>query len=574
MSTGTTTNTSLPSAERPWLRYFPPEVLQEPLPTCTIYEQLVANNHAFHDNTAILFKNVRIDFGSLLRHIDECARALLAVGIKRNDIVTVAMPGIPEMLYAFYAINRIGAIANMIHPLASREEICFYLNEVKSRVFIMYTGTYDMMHEALSTTTVEKAIVVSPVQSLSLVVRWIYQWKTRHHRFHPADNVLSWTQFIRQGKQSPLPSPCRADDDLALISHTGGTTGSPKGVVCTNGNVTAQMVQHLHHISVTDRDRDKCSLASLPPFINYSLVNMILEPLSLGLSVALVPDYQPQEFLTYLNRYHFHLVGSIPPYLEAILSIPGIRQADLSPLILLGSGGERMEEETEKQLNSLLSACGAKIQVMKGVGMTEFTSAATLTTPEHNALGCVGIPLFATNCKIIDVNSGDELTYNQEGEICFAGPTLMACYYGHPEATAAIIRSDADGVRWLHTGDLGYITPEGMVYLTGRLKRLILTRDDKGVIAKIFPDRIEKVIETHPAVNVCCVVGKPHTGNISLPKAFVELKKAHETDQTVIKELLQRCREELPLYMVPTEIVIIDQMPRTTRGKVDYRKLE
>ena len=563
---------SLPSIERPWLKYYQKTDIDAPIPDSTVYEFLVENNHDHPSDTAILYLDAAITYGELFQRIDQCARALLALGVARDDIVTVALPSIPEAVVAFYAINRIGAIANMTHPLANAEDTCRYLNETNCRVLLMFAGNLAVASQVIENTNVEAIVVAGapPKSDESL--------KT----------LKTWEDFILQGSTTHLPPPARSSNDFALISHTSGTTGTQKGVVCTNLNLQAEIFQGLAGI---DYQRQECLLATLPPFINYSLVSTILRHLSHGLKVALIPHYQPEKFVEYVQRYHVNHILTIPTYWNAILHIPHIERADLSQLKFLASGGEHMDIKTEKKVNSLLKRCGAKGGLIKGTGMTEMTCATTYSLPWRNPPGSVGSPLVKTNCKIVDTNTGEELTYGQEGEVCFSGPTLMAGYYNNPEATQQVIHTDADGTRWLHTGDLGFLDEDGILFITGRMKRLILTRDDNGMVTKISPYRIEQVIMALPEVEDCCVVGVADEQHIAHLKAFVQpiggdaSQRCQATSDLIIKNgaqklqslkdsILQTCRQHLPAYMMPQEVVLLAQLPKTERGKTDYRVLE
>ncbi|MBO4849307.1 MAG: acyl--CoA ligase [Prevotella sp.] len=549
----------LPSVERPWLRYHSRADIEAPIPTTTVYQLLVENNREHSFDTALLYLDTVITYGQLFSSIDNCAKGLRAMGVRRDDIVTVAMPAMPEAVVAFYAINRLGAVANMIHPLASAEDTCRYLREVGSRVFLMFTGTCRLVASHLHTTMVEKAVVV-PVGDDD-IPQPSPEWP----------ELMTWKEMEELGCGMELPPPARAAHDYALISHTGGTTGEQKGVVCTNLNIQAEIFQGLAGI---EYQRQECIMATLPPFINYSLVSTILRHLSHGLKVVLIPHYQPEKFVEYVTKYHVNHILTIPAYWKAILHIPGIDQADLSSLRFLASGGEHIDLHTEEAVNSLLKHCGAKGGLIKGTGMTEMTCATTYSLPWRNPPGSVGSPLVKTNCKVVDPDSGEELSYGQEGEVCFAGPTLMAGYYNNPEATRQVVHTGDDGTPWLHTGDLGYITDDGMLFITGRMKRLLLVRDANGVISKVFPDRVEEVLMTVPGVEACCVVGVPDEQRITIAKAFVQPTKEMEKSSQLKESILDVCRQQLSPYMMPEEVVFITEMPRTERGKIDFRALE
>ena len=551
----------LPSVERPWLRYHSREDIEAPIPESTIYQFLVENNQEHPDDIALLCLDAAITYGQLFDRIDRCAKGLRAVGVRRDDIVTVAMPCLPEAVVAFYAINRLGAVANMIHPLMSAEETCRQLCEVGSKVLLMFGGTYHLVATHLHTTTVETAVVTSVGSSETVVPTTV----------PGGPEVLVWEDMERLGQDMQLSAPDRATGDHALISHTGGTTGEQKGVVCTNLNIQAEIFQGLAGI---DYQRQECIMATLPPHINYSLVSTILRHLSHGLKVVLIPRYQPEKFVEYVTTYHVNHILTIPAYWKAILHIPGIEQADLSSLKFLASGGEHIDLHSEEAVNNLLKSCGAKGGLIKGTGMTEMTCATTYSLPWRNPPGSVGSPLVKTNCKVVNADSGEELTYGEEGEVCFSGPTLMAGYYNNPEATRQVVRTDDTGTPWLHTGDLGYITEDGMLFITGRMKRMLLTRDNNGVVSKIFPDRVEEVLMAIPGVEACCVVGVPNERRITVAVAFVQPDEGGGKDGRLKDRIFEACSMQLPPYMMPEQVTFIAEMPRTERGKTDYRALE
>ena len=386
--------TGYPSIDKPWLKYYSEEAINAPLPECTIYEYLWENNKDYPQDIAIRYLNKAITYRELFDNIDRCAKALIAVGVKSGDIVTVAMPSTPEALYAVYAINKIGAVSNMIHPLAGQAEIVDYLNEVQSKVCLMFTGTYEILKEAIGKTSVETAVVASPAESLSTIVRHLYKWKSKEPRF--SDNLvyMSWRQFIAHGLGTTLVPIKRNCNELALISHTGGTTGDPKGVMCSDNNINSLIWQIGCNLSYVRQEK---YMSVLPPFINYSLVNSMLEPLSWGFQVILIPEYKPELFAEYIRKYRPNHVSSIPAYWEAILDIDALKNMDLSCLNHIYYGGESMSPEKESAINELLLSRGARLALSKGLGSTEMISAATITYDDCNIPGSVGIPLIDVN---------------------------------------------------------------------------------------------------------------------------------------------------------------------------------
>ena len=563
--------TGYPSIDRPWLKYYPKEAIDADIPTETIYEYLWENNKDFPNDIALIYFGRNITYGELFKNIEIAASALISVGVKENDIVTIALPTIPEALYLVYALNKIGAVTNMIHPLAGENEIVNYLNEVKTTHFFMFYDTYKIIKNALNRTTVKKGVVISVAESLPFGLKQLYKIKTKEKSSFSSATLICWNEFLKQGKFTTTSAYKKDSSTPAIISHTGGTTGEPKGVVLSDISINTLIWEigcNLLH------NRQEIMMPVLPPFINYSLVNCMLEPLAFGFKVVLIPKYEPDKFDEYINKYHPNHINSIPAYWEVLLSNKRMETTDLSCLRHVFYGGEGMNEKIEESVNNLLLSRGAKYKLAKGLGSTEMVSAATASYQECNLLGSVGIPLVKVNCKIIDPENGEELVCNKEGEICFSGPQLMIEYYNNQAATDDIIKIHEDGERWLHTGDLGYLNSDGVLFVSGRIKRIIMTKGNDGIVTKMFPDRIEKVVMEHPAIELCCVIGVTDETRINYAKVFVVLTEGYTKNEEITEQILTLCYDNLPEYMVPEEIVYRNDLPRTDRGKIDYRALE
>ena len=562
--------TGYPSIDKPWLKYYSEEAKTAPLPECSIFEYLWENNKDFPKDVAINYLGRKITYGELFKRIDQTAAAFAALGVRPKEIVTLALPSIPEAIYCVYALNRIGAVANMIHPLAGKQEVINYMNEVESRVAVLFDGTYRLLEGDLSATGLKHAVIVSAGESLPFGLKQLYGLKNKPPKL--ADAVpLTWRSFIKGGGGTPVPSVKKDVDETAIISHTGGTTGEPKGVMCSNRSINALIYQIIRNFEY--RRQETC-LVVLPPFVNYSLVESIMAMLYIGFTVVLLPKYEPTMLCEYITKYKPYVIFSIPAYWEVLLTIENADSSDMSCLRYSIYGGESMSDETEIAINDMLRRFGARGKLLKGIGCTELMAAATSTYEGCNSIGSVGVPLVWMNCKIVEPDTTRELTYGQEGEICFSGPTLMLGYYRNEEATDAVIRIHADGERWLHTGDLGYIDEDGVLFVTGRIKRIIMTKGRDGQITKLFPDRIEKAIAAHPAVRCCCVIGVPDEQRINYPKAFIELNDGYAASDALSEEIRRFCGDRLPEYQIPEEIEFTPALPRTERGKIDYRALE
>lgn len=562
--------TGYPSIDKPWLKYYSEEAKTAPLPDCSIYEYLWENNKDYPKDTAINYLGRKITYGELFKRIDQTAAAFAALGVKPKEIVTVAIPSIPEALYCVYALNKIGAVANMIHPLAGKQETINYLNEVESRVAVLFDGTLRIVSDALGETGLEHAVIVGAGESLPFGLKQLYFFKNKAPKLEPP-LLCDWKSFINAGKNTIVPKVKKDINETAIISHTGGTTGEPKGVMCSDNGCNSLMYQLLCCFTF---DRQECSLNVLPPFINYSLLESIMAMLAVGIYVVLIPKYDPMHFAKYIRKYRPNQVLSIPSYWEALLRIEKTEKIDLSCFKHIYSGGEKMELETETEINAFLKKHGAETTLYNCIGSTEMMAGATIIYDNCYKGGSVGIPMVDVNCKIVEPESNLELTYGKEGEICFSGPTVMLGYYNNQPATDEVVKVHSDGQRWLHTGDLGYIDEDGVLFVTGRIKRIIMTKGRDGQITKLFPDRIEKAIAAHPAVRACCVVGVPDEQRINYPKAFIELNDGFAASEALSEELQRSCTDKLPEYQIPEEIEFMPALPRTERGKVDYRALE
>ncbi|MEE1274680.1 MAG: AMP-binding protein [Olegusella sp.] len=235
--------TGYPSVDKPWLKYYSEEAINAPLPECTIFEYLQKNNQDHPDDVAIIYFSRKITYRELFENIEKTAKAFCSLGVKPGEIVTIALPSIPEALYAVYALNRLGAVANMVHPLAGRGELLSYLDEVGTRVAVLFDGTCDVLGDSLGETGVEHAVVISAAESLPLGLKVLYRLKNRGRSTVNNSRHLSWKQFVEGGRNIVPYYVSKDVDAVAIISHTGGTTGEPKGVMLSDRNTNAIICQ-------------------------------------------------------------------------------------------------------------------------------------------------------------------------------------------------------------------------------------------------------------------------------------------------------------------------------------------
>lgn len=599
--------TGKPSIDKPWLKYYDEEVLNKKLPEKTIYEYIAENNKKYPNRIALNYFGKKISYGQLLKNIDQTARAFRAYGIKEGDIVTICMPTIPETIYVYYALSKIGAIANMVDPRTSKEGIENYINEAKSKMLIMIDVAADKARDAKKKTTIEKIITVSPTDSLPLGIMLkkaskdinsIYEdkkevAKSKHEKepkkkdiildyfndmkknessFSKSGECIPWSKFFKAGKKENYePYPNYEKDKPLLIVHTGGTTGPSKGVVLSNFSVNAASFQCEN--AGYDFKREHSWLNIMPPFIAYGIGNGLHLPLSCGMEVILIPQFDPNKFdeLLLENKPN-HMVG-VPSHYGNIIHSKKLKNEDLSYVIAPTVGGDKMDENLEKETNEFLREHNCEYKVVKGYGMTEVNAAvAACTSNETNKIGSVGIPFPNTTISIFDPKTGEELGYNEQGEVCITGPNTMIGYFNNDEETNKILRKHEDGNVWVHSGDIGYMDADGNLYIVDRLKRMIIRPDG----FKIFPSLIEDVVVKHPLVQSCKVVGLRDLSfsQGKLPKVHVVLNETDHNPEDIENEILMLCEQQLPEYYWPCEIEFNESLPLTPIGKIDYLKLE
>lgn len=563
--------TGYPSIDKPWLKYYSQEAINAPLPECTMYEYLWESNKDYLGNTALRYFDRKISFGEMFDNIEKAAKAFTAIGLKKGDIIIMATVTTPETVYAFYALNRLGVIPNMVDPRTSTEGIREYIREVDAKVVLTLDVAYPKIEAAIVGTNVEKIIVTSPADSLPLVKRMLFSFseKIKGNTYNFAENCVVWKQFIENGSIITSKDMPYEKDFCCVIVHTGGTTGMPKGVMLSNENVNALVLQSI--LTGIDMKREHTWMDIMPPFIAYGIGMGLHLPLVIGMETILIPSFDAKKFDELLLKHKpIHMVG-VPSYWGVIINSKKLAKKDLSYIIAPTVGGDTMDATLEKNANAFLREHGCRYPVTKGYGMTEVCAGVSGTVDANNEIGSVGIPFVKTIISVFDPETGEELTYNGQGEICISGPNVMLGYYENEAATKAIKRVHKDGTVWIHSGDIGYMNEKGSLFIVDRVKKMIVRYDG----FKVFPSLIERTVSAHASVSSCCAVGTPDTEHTQgmLPVVFVVLHEGFDA-KTVNDELRILCQTELPEYAQPVWFKFVDALPLTPIGKVDYRALE
>lgn len=559
--------TGYPSIDKPWLKYYPASAVEAEIPKKTAYQFIFEKHSNNRQAIALEYLGIKISYGKVFDMIDIIARSFISMGVKKGDIVTFALPTMPEMVYIFYALNRIGAVSNAIDPRLQEPEILKILKETNSKILVALDMCLPEIAHLLETANLSYIVTLTPVESLPMPVRIINSCKNRRTK-NKEPRFLNWKEFLKIGKNVKEAIEVDYKPNMPVtIVHTGGTTGVPKGVVLSNENLNLMALVHaisgFNFIPYADS-----YLTFLPPFIAYCLVNAVHNPLYLGCRNILIPSFMPTDFPVLVMKYHpNHILGG-PILWDYFIKSSLTQHADLSFIKHAVSGGDSMTIELENDVNNFLSSHGCKYKVSQGYGMTEVSSAACFSTDVSYELGSVGIPFPKNVISIFDTNTGEELTYNQSGEVCIQTPTMMLEYYNNPAATAEVIRKHLDGSVWVHTGDIGRMNENGKLFIEGRIKRMIVRNGNK-----IFPVAVENVIMTHHAVANCVVTQMPNAVERHVPVAHIVFNKSVEEDKA-INEIDQLIRNVLPEFNVPYLYVTRDSLPITGINKIDYKKLE
>ena len=566
----TTQNPVYASQAKPWLKYYDQKFIDQTLPALSAFEYVCQRSKNHLNDTALEYYGRKFTYADLIVNVKKTAAALRGAGVKKGDIITVVSIMTPEIIALFYAADMMGATLNLVDPRYSVEGIREYIEEVDSHLLVCLNVVYERCRQAAKRTNVEKVIVLSPADSLPPVMAVGYKLTTPDKNKY-ASNVIRWKQFIKGGEGQSTAAEPYDPDHACVVVHTGGTTGSPKGVILTDDCFNGIALQFQAYPKLFHRGQKLMNV--MPPFIAYGFACGIHLPLVLGFTVIIIPNLDPAKLGSLVLKHKPEHMFGVPTHYQQLAADPKLRDKDLSFIINYAAGGDSLSRGAEQTVNDFLAAHGARYPIAKGYGMTEVSSAATVAAGLDNKPGSVGIPMVNTVVAAFEPGTDQELPIGQRGELCISGPCLMKGYYNKPEETAILLRRHPDGRVWAHTGDMGYLDEDGFVFLDSRIKRMIIRHDG----FKVFPSMIENVVSRHPAVHQCSVVGcadKDHTQG-RLPFVYIVLKSdTTAKKKQVIRELERMCAEELPEYVQPVAYKFISSMPMTPVGKVDYRQLE
>ncbi len=581
--------TGYPSIDQPWNEYFKNYDGGKgmDIPNKTIYEFVKECNADYLDGYALDFFGHKITYREFFERIEEVAKAMDATGIQPGEIVNIVTVNCVEEYETMYALNRVGAVFDFISCLADHKALVHYFEDSKAkRIFVLDLFAEKVMSAAKEAGYVEEIIVFDLADEMPVLTKIGYGLKTRKmdKSFYKDNLVTPWRDFMKRA-QGRKPVLFQKDPNTACaIAHTGGTTGFPKAVVLKDVafNAVANVYRNYQPLRKTGdiKDPSYC-INTIPPIVVYGYSIGQHMPMCCQATQAIMPKFEPEKWPEFFKKYKPAYIVLVPAFMTPMLENPKMDGIDMSNLTILGCGGDGCTNAFEADVNKFIKEHGCKTEMVKGYGMTEVGASACTTYPTGyskgdvpvNALGSVGFPHPCNEFVIWDNENNCECKYDEIGEICMRCATEMDCYLDNPEETEAIHKTHPNGKTYIHTGDLGYFNEDGLLFISGRLKRIILTVfDDIGY--KVFPIVPEEALAMHPAIQDVCVVSMSNDPNNRL-KAFVSLKEDNNLDkETIEKELRELATVKLNGYECPALYEFRANLPLTPAGKVDYKALE
>ncbi len=554
-----------------WKKFYNKKDMVLDIPNISLYEYLKDKCPRNKNRIAIEYLGTKITYKQLYEKIDLTASAFKSQGIRKGDVVTILSANIPEALYSIYALNKIGAVANVIHPLSAENEIKEALQRYSTVFLIAMDITYSKIKNIINDTEVYKTIIISAKDSMNTFMKIGYEVTQGFKVEKPksSESFVYWKDFIKHGEKyvDTKKEVVTKKDTPAIILHSGGTSGKPKGIVLSNGNFVAATMQA--EKALPDVDKEDVILAIMPIFHGFGLSVSITDAFAVGAKVVLIPTFKASEFDKLLTKHKPTVIIGVPTLFEALTTNERMKDVSLSQLKYVIAGGDTLNKVRVKKINDFLHEHGAQTNLTQGYGMTEAVAAISFDLKSASRPGSVGIPWPGTYVSIVDTATGEEVGPNVDGEICICGPTVMLGYYNNEKETNEALRIHKDGNIWLHSGDIGMMDEDGFVYYKQRLKRMIITSG-----YNVYPQQIEEVLEQHPAVVDSSVIGIPHPYKVEVAKAYIALKNGYKDTPELRKELIDLCKKNLAAYSIPKEFEFRKSLPKTMLGKVDFRKLQ
>ena len=555
---------------RPWIDKYKDAKANLDYPAGSMVDALTAISRKYPEYYAYEYFGKKVTYRVLMKQIELVAKSLKNYGVDKDDRVTICMPSTPEAICTIYAVNLIGAVSNMIHPLSSEKEIENYINYADSKFILILDDSLEKVLSIKRNTKLQKIIVARPDTSMPPLKHYLYKitnYKKTIEVPKNEDDIVLWDKFISSADD--FVGICyepRKETDLAVILYSGGTTGSPKGIMLSNLNFNAIALGAHELIKQTIPGNSILSL--LPIFHGFGLAVCIHTPLLSGMKCILIPRFKSKKFGNLIKRTKPNFLVGVPTLYESLIS-QKLGNKDLECVEAVISGGDLLSSELKSKVDEYLKNHGSFATVRPGYGLTEATAATCLSNEDEYCEGMIGIPFPDSYFKIVKIDTHEEVPYGTDGEICITGPTIMMGYLNNEKETSYVLRYHRDGKIWLHTGDVGCMRKDGTIIFKQRIKRIIISSG-----YNVYPSYIESVICKHEDVLACTVIGIPHPYKGQVAKACIVLKTGVDVNNKIKKEIQELCEKNISKYSLPAEYEFRPYLPMTAIGKVSIKELE
>ena len=540
----------------------------EPYPELTLLDYLADSARNSPDRPALLFKGAKVSYQRLERLSDAFAAALVGLGVRKGDRVALCLPNCPQFVIAELGAWKAGAIVCPFNPTYSEHEMEDALNATGAETIVVLNRIYGRVKAIQSHTSVRRVIATNIKEFLPFKLRIAYtllREKKEGDRIKLHGGDLRFSRLVSGARPSSDPTARAGLDDPSVILMSGGTTGTPKGVVGTHRGMIIAGVQLKTWLSPAMHEWTDTIMLPLPLFHVYANVGVQSLAFINHNPVALIPNpREMREVLIEINDVRPSFICAVPTLLIGLMSHPLTRdgKVDWSSIKLCFSGAAALMADTRQQFEELTGGV-----IVEGYSLTEALMAVVANPVRgEKKIGSVGLPLPDVEVRILDAEDGRTIMPQGEpGEIVIRAPQLMKGYWQRPEETAEMLRTNSNGERLLFTGDLGYLDNDGYLFIVDRKKDLIKTSG-----YQVWPREIEEVIAAHPAVKEVAVAGLPDKLRGEKAKAWIVLNPGYKLTQAEIK---QYCREHLVGYKVPSQYEFVDELPKSAAGKVLRRIL-
>ncbi|MEE8541495.1 MAG: long-chain fatty acid--CoA ligase [Desulfobacterales bacterium] len=564
----------MPKNFKSWPDQWPKNLNYPELPVYSFLDQTAAR---VPNRIAIIFGGMELTYGQLKELSDRFATALDDMGVRKGDRVAIHLLNMPQFAIAYYGAIRIGAVFTPLSPLLSPREALHQLKDSGAETLISMDLLFPGIQSIIPETAIQRIITTSIADCYNAIISPLKPLEKIE-----VPDTIDMAPLLKKYQPLDKEIPIDVKKDLVHLAYTGGTTGISKGVMLTHANVAANVLQYGNwgsgaQIEMVDgvlkavfppgvdpeKDRltirdQETALVVVPWFHVMGTVGYLNVPVYGGTTLVVFPRFDPKEYLDAVVKYRATMLGGAPQLFIPLINHPDFDSYDLSSIKIASSGAAPLAMSVlEKMLDAFTGGV-----VQEGYGMTECSMGATSNPPDRNAIrpGSVGFPVFDTECKVVDLETGEDLAPGQEGEICIKGPQVMQGYWNKPEETNLVLKEG-----WLYSGDIGKEDEDGYFFITDRKKDMIIY---KGY--NVYPRELEEVLFQHAAVEQCAVIGRSDINVGEAPVAFVQLRQGAEA---TAEDLISHTNSQVAAYKKIREVIFLEAMPVSPAGKVLKREL-